>query len=793
MQNDQVLFMKRMRFRNKRRNIGFVGQGGGRKVSLKALCKQYLNKNIQSSKGPDGQIVGHSSVEDAIAAMQLLQLQLKWEEERNRKLGISVPSSMTQFAVYDGDQKEEKTQRDGIGTVGNESNHSNEMGMVPNPNIAIRSANVMQKGNPKKTVSPKEAKRKEQLLKEMRQKKKEIMLYSRNPRMAMKQKRERMMSDPNRKRPRDAGGTNPDGLMIRNRNKRPRIESSKMRFNPRHMKTEVEASKPKMPVVSKEDMLSSLFGEEPSKPPPVKGKGKVKVQVSKQPLSKAKTRPPPETAGSLITSSTEVDPFQIQSDDDSSEEMAIMPAVKPKAHNQSKQTQPAMQKKSVSTSAPQKSVEILPITSSIKKEVVNQSEISEPMKATIMIGGKAVEIDLKPDMVKNLLAGNTADESAKSIPTALKPEPAFDVPENRGIKRKLDAVSNDGNNPVNPSPTKKVKLSATKLKTRKTTPIRPQTAVRTGGAPRHIEDDDDPVDTQQDAQLNIACDSHSDSSDSENQSDSDRSVRSRSPSFSPSPAFSEQLSRINSILGGGVDGLGVDGLDDDEMPPPPPPILNTLNISSSDTDERRKRKERNKKLRKKAKRDKKHKKRKKEKKERKQKKEREKRLKSKQREIKESEIHSEIVQISTDPHTATAPRLTPTTASRYEYQYKPPSSHEDEDSDLSTGRSRKRSRSRSKSKSRASSPSKKSKKMKDLSGKAKNTVLEWCHDYLTPYFKKQKITRKEYSAICKKSVDKIVGSHKQWTEKKLKSLQTKERKKAMVLIKAYYKKHTHSS
>ena len=90
-----VLFMKRMKFRNKRRGIGFVpGCGGGRKISLKALCAQYLNKNIQSSKGPDGQIVGHSSVEDAIAAMQLLQLQLKWEEERNRKLGIAVPKSI---------------------------------------------------------------------------------------------------------------------------------------------------------------------------------------------------------------------------------------------------------------------------------------------------------------------------------------------------------------------------------------------------------------------------------------------------------------------------------------------------------------------------------------------------------------------------------------------------------------------------------------------------------------------------------------------------------------------------
>ena len=105
-----VLYMKRMRFRNNKRNIGYC-QGGGRKISLKNLCEQYLNKKIQSSKGPDGQIVGHSSVEDAIAAMQLLQLQLKWEEERNRKLGIAVPESMTQYAVYADDGKQKKKQK----------------------------------------------------------------------------------------------------------------------------------------------------------------------------------------------------------------------------------------------------------------------------------------------------------------------------------------------------------------------------------------------------------------------------------------------------------------------------------------------------------------------------------------------------------------------------------------------------------------------------------------------------------------------------------------------------------
>eukprot|EP01084_Bolivina_argentea_P040993 75638_1 len=85
-----VLYMKRVKFRNNKRNIGYsIGNSGGRKLSLKHLCQQYLNKTIQSSKGPNGEIVGHSSVEDAIAAMQLLQLQLKWEQERNKKLGIN--------------------------------------------------------------------------------------------------------------------------------------------------------------------------------------------------------------------------------------------------------------------------------------------------------------------------------------------------------------------------------------------------------------------------------------------------------------------------------------------------------------------------------------------------------------------------------------------------------------------------------------------------------------------------------------------------------------------------------
>ena len=70
-------------------------------------------------------------------------------------------------------------------------------------------------------------------------------------------------------------------------------------------------------------------------------------------------------------------------------------------------------------------------------------------------------------------------------------------------------------------------------------------------------------------------------------------------------------------------------------------------------------------------------------------------------------------------------------------------------------------------------------------------MLEWCHGYLNPLFKQQKITRKEYTAIAKKSVRKILESHSTWTTQNIKHLQTKSKHKVIDLVKAYVKKQTH--
>ena len=53
---------------------GYFSFQGGKKYSLKQLSRQYLDKQIQST-GKEG-VMGHSSVEDATATMQLVQLQV---------------------------------------------------------------------------------------------------------------------------------------------------------------------------------------------------------------------------------------------------------------------------------------------------------------------------------------------------------------------------------------------------------------------------------------------------------------------------------------------------------------------------------------------------------------------------------------------------------------------------------------------------------------------------------------------------------------------------------------------
>ncbi|ETO21336.1 exonuclease family protein, partial [Reticulomyxa filosa] len=61
------------------------GRKWDRKLSLKHLAEQCLNKTIQDQEA--NRNMGHSSVEDATAAMELVLLKLKWEEERDKRLG----------------------------------------------------------------------------------------------------------------------------------------------------------------------------------------------------------------------------------------------------------------------------------------------------------------------------------------------------------------------------------------------------------------------------------------------------------------------------------------------------------------------------------------------------------------------------------------------------------------------------------------------------------------------------------------------------------------------------------